>query len=103
MKFSLQKFLLIVTLGLFTSILSAAGLPKFNYACHVITENKNIGVNFVQVNSEKQAYDGALEVDAYVNDEGKTEMPAAVMQCIILPGNKFNDYTAQKLLDSIPR
>lgn len=100
--FNLLKTTIILAV-LVSGVTLSAAMPKNNYACHVVTDKTNMGVSFIQANTLAKAEEEALKVKAHVNTEGKMETPTAVLQCILTPGSKFDDFTAQKLLENIPR
>ena len=79
-----------------------ADMPRNEYACHVLTETTKLGIIFMQANDEPEARVEAFGRMAYISEDEK-EKTTTVLQCIVERKEKFNDATAQKLYESIPK
>jgi len=96
-------FKIVVVAALVLSALSLeAKMPKNSYACHVITDEQEIGIAFVQADELAIALTEALGRSAYVA-ENRSQATAQVVECVVVPGNRLSDPIAQQLLDNIPR
>jgi hypothetical protein len=81
---------------------TAGGIPQKSYACHVTTSTTIPAVALVQANDANEAAVVALRNKA-VTFDGVRVKPAAVVQCILSPGEKFNDATFQQNYDKMGR
>ncbi len=79
-----------------------ADMPRNEYACHVLTESNKMGIIFMQANDKTEARVEAFGRKAYISED-VTEKTITVLQCIVERKEKFNDISAQKLYESIPK
>ena len=99
----MKIFKIIVVAVIVMSALSLqAKMPKNTYACHVITDEQEIGIAFMQADKLSIAESEAINRSAYVA-ENRTQTTAQVVECVVIPANKLSDPIAQQLLDNIPR
>lgn len=96
----IKTYLTIMLMTLMSVV--TADMPRNEYACHVLTETNKLGIIFMQANDEPEARVEAFGRMAYISEE-KMEKTITVLQCILERKEKFNDSTAQKLYESIPK
>ena len=94
---------LLTILGIIVSALSlSAKMPENTYACHVTTDENEMGIAFLQADTKAIAERDAINRSAFVT-ENRTQTTIQVIECVQIPGNKLSDPVAQQLLESIPR
>ena len=95
-----NRYVTVVLLSLTSAV--AADMPRTEFACHVLTETNKLGIIFMQANDEPEARVEAFGRLAYISEDEK-EKTTTVLQCIVERKEKFNDASAQKLYESIPK
>jgi len=91
------KMVSAIVLMLMVSSVSAV-MPKFVYACHVITVDNEHGIVMIQTNSMREAEVASLKRKAVTKAATKNAISSTVLQCVEHPKGKLSDYNAQQIL-----